>query len=66
MMLHRKYSLGDISPSSDGKMDDFGILRPHITRIGKRQYRKLAFDGHNSEATTYDLGMVDVSFSKHQ
>ena len=29
-------------------LDDMAILRPHISKIGNRHYRKLAFEGSQS------------------
>ena len=32
------------------------ILRPHITKVGNRHYRKLAFDGSQFNETSDNIG----------
>ena len=33
-------------------LDDMAILRPHITKVGNRHYRKFAFEGSQFNDTS--------------
>ena len=37
-------------------LDDMAILRPHITKIGNRHYRKLAFEGGQFNDASDNVG----------